>query len=152
MLRLRSSRGDVWTRMQPSGQAWAQVEQPVQRSSNQSRLVRALTGTGRISSGYWTVNGRRKRVRSVTIIPLAIPVPNKRAPSGGGRAPALPDACYSQGKFYTYRLLYFKAVVKEFTQCPSGRPGGRLPTCARRRRPLCIPARRRLRREDLRHA
>ena len=53
--------GDVWTRMQPSGQAWAQVEQPVQRSSNQRRFVRASTGIGRISSGYWVVKGRRKR-------------------------------------------------------------------------------------------
>src|SRR3989337_2552078 len=70
--------------MQPSGQAWAQVEQPVQRSSNQRRLVRALTGMGRISSGYLMVNGVRKRVRRVTIIPLAIPVPNKRAPSRRG--------------------------------------------------------------------
>src|SRR3990172_8362022 len=137
MLRLRSSRGDVWTRMQPSGQAWAQVEQPVQRSSNQSRLVRALTGTGRICSGYWMVNGRRKRVRSVTIIPLAIPVPNKRAPSGGGRAPALPDARYPQGKFYTYRLLYFKAVVKEFTdrrRAALHRRHGGLGRTARRKR------------------
>src|SRR3990172_6661691 len=83
-LRLPSSRGEVWTRMQPSGQAWAQVEQPVQRSSNQRRLVRALTGTGRISSGYWVVNGVRNRVRRVTIIPLAIPIPNKRAPSRRG--------------------------------------------------------------------
>src|SRR3990172_10622780 len=90
-LRLPSSRGEVWTRMQPSGQAWAQVEQPVQRSSNQRRLVRALTGTGRISSGYLTVKGVRKRVRRVTIIPLAIPVPNKRAPYRRGRA--VPARC-----------------------------------------------------------
>ena len=41
--------------MQPSGQAWAQVEQPVQRSSNQRRFVRALTGTGRCSSGNCVV-------------------------------------------------------------------------------------------------
>src|SRR3972149_7095759 len=105
--------------MQPSGQAWAQVEQPVQRSSNQRRLVRALTGTGRISSGYWVVKGVRKRVRRVTIIPLAIPVPNKRAPSRRGRALSLPDVAsvaaglkprpafrYPQGKLHALRFAH----------------------------------------------
>ena len=39
------------------GQACAQVEQPVQRSSNHTRLVRARTGTRRCSSGNWMVTG-----------------------------------------------------------------------------------------------
>src|SRR3989304_3160651 len=93
--------------MQPSGQAWAQVEQPVQRSSNQRRFVRALTGMGRISSGYWVVNGVRKRVRRVTIIPLAIPVPNK--------PPPFANASYPQGKCYAVRFVNRKGVVKGFT-------------------------------------
>src|SRR3990170_6256413 len=91
--------------MQPSGQAWAQVEQPVQRSSNQRRLVRALTGMGRISSGYWVVNGVRNSVRRVTIIPLAIPVPNKRAPSRRGRALSLPDALLPAGQILRCALV-----------------------------------------------
>ena len=52
--------------MQPSGQAWAQVLQPVQRSSNHRRLVRARAGKGRTSSGNWTVNGGLKKWRNVT--------------------------------------------------------------------------------------
>src|SRR5438105_555744 len=43
--------------MQPSGHAWAQVLQPVQRSSNQSRLVRARGEMGRVTSGNWMVAG-----------------------------------------------------------------------------------------------
>lgn len=79
----------------------------MQRSSNHSRLVRALTGIGRISSGYSTVNGLRKSVRMVTIIPLAIPVPNKAPPSR--------MLSSLQGEFYTLRLLYYKGLVKEIT-------------------------------------
>ena len=70
--------------------------------------MRALTGTGRISSGYLMVKGVRKRVRKVTIIPLAIPVPNK--------APPFQIRASLQGEFYSGGLLYYKGLVKEITQ------------------------------------
>ena len=70
-----SARGSVATRMQPSGQAWAQVLQPVQRSSNQSRFVRARAGMGRTSSGNWTVTGGLNMALNVSAMPLRTPVP-----------------------------------------------------------------------------
>ena len=66
MLRRPSASWLVATRMQPSGQACAQVLQPVQRSSNQSRFVRAYTGTGRETSGYSSVSTGLKSWRSVS--------------------------------------------------------------------------------------
>src|SRR3990172_4457344 len=67
--------------MQPSGQAWAQVLQPVQRSSNQRRLVRARAGKGRTSSGNCTVTGGLKKCLRVTRKPLIRPMPYKRESS-----------------------------------------------------------------------
>src|SRR4030042_3500976 len=75
IFRLPSSRGVVATRIQPSGQDWAQVLQPVQRSSNQRRFVRARGGMLRVSSGYCTVDGGRNRLRMVINMPLAMPIP-----------------------------------------------------------------------------
>lgn len=80
--------------------------------------MRALTGTGRISSGYWVVNGLRNSVRMVTIIPLAIPVPNKRDPLSVEQWLHKPSTVFRclQGEFYTRRLLYYKGLVKEITE------------------------------------
>src|SRR3989304_8912490 len=98
MLRAPPSPGEVATRMQPSGQAWAQVEQPVQRSSNQTRLVRARAGMGRTSSGYCTVKGGRAMCLSVTNIPFRMPAPYMDAPSAAGGL--VPSAQHSHGGGY----------------------------------------------------
>ena len=61
--------------MQPSGQAWAQVLHPVQRSTNQTRFVRARGGMGRSVSGNSKVVGSRTRCLTVVSRPLAMPIP-----------------------------------------------------------------------------
>ena len=66
--------------MQPSGQAWAQVLQPVQRSSNQSRFVRARGDIGRVTSGNSMVATGMTMRLMVTIMPLRRPIPYKGAP------------------------------------------------------------------------
>ena len=60
--------------------ARAQVLQPVQRSSNQSKLVRARVDIGRVTSGYAIVaTGITMRFR-VTAMPLRMPMPYMRGP------------------------------------------------------------------------
>ena len=66
--------------MQPSGQAWAQVLQPVQRSSNQSRFVRARGEIGRVTSGNWMVAGGLTIRWMVTAMPLRTPMPYISSP------------------------------------------------------------------------
>src|SRR5438046_1404401 len=61
--------------MQPSGQRWAQVLQPVQRSSNQRRLVRARGEIGRVTSGNSMVAGGLIIRWMVTAMPLRMPMP-----------------------------------------------------------------------------
>src|SRR5579871_5906421 len=87
--------------MQPSGQAWAQVEQPVQRSSNQSRLVRARGDNQRVSSGNWTVTGWRKACFSVWPMPLAMPMPYTRhliSPAARNTGDTMSQAQHSEAR------------------------------------------------------